>query len=500
MPATDRPSATPAPARPTLAFGPFTFDPDNQLLRRRIDRHRRRRRASSACSDLLLERAGDLVSRQELIDRVWKDAFVTDTSLAEAVSALRQTLGDDPQAPTYIQTVHRRGYRFVAPLVDRRADGQAGHSPAGRRSEAVSPSIGGQLIPWTHRSSLRGAGSRGRRAASSREEPASVPVRFELGLPDGQSFDSRRGPVALSPDGRTAAWSACTAEGARYTRGSWASIASSPVAGTHGARSPFFSPDGQSLAFFADEKLMRVSLSGGLPAAIADVSTPRGGVWTTGGRIIFGSGLAGGLSQVSDAGGAVSALTSPRQDDGEVRHGWPSLSPDGRTLFFLVGTSVDDEAPARLAAAALRDRQGVAGWSTVLAGIGMAQPMARDLLILSRGTELQAVQFDPLRRVAVGVPQTLASTGTSLGGTAPFATAAPGVLLYPASGTPAPPESTLRWSAARDRYARPPPSAGRCTGTVTRRHADRLGRAGRRADVRHQSRRPRPRHGDPPHT
>ena len=54
--------------------------------------------------------------RQELIDSVWKDAFVTDTSLAEAVSFLRQALGDDPQAPTYIQTVHRRGYRFVAPL------------------------------------------------------------------------------------------------------------------------------------------------------------------------------------------------------------------------------------------------------------------------------------------------------------------------------------------------------------------------------------------------
>ena len=56
------------------------------------------------------------MSRQELIDTVWKDAFVTDTSLAEAVSVLRQVLGDDPQSPTYIQTLHRRGYRFVAPV------------------------------------------------------------------------------------------------------------------------------------------------------------------------------------------------------------------------------------------------------------------------------------------------------------------------------------------------------------------------------------------------
>jgi DNA-binding winged helix-turn-helix (wHTH) protein len=49
---------------------------------------------------------------------VWKDAFVTATSLAEAVSFLRQALGDDSQSPRYIQTVHRRGYRFVAPVSD----------------------------------------------------------------------------------------------------------------------------------------------------------------------------------------------------------------------------------------------------------------------------------------------------------------------------------------------------------------------------------------------
>ena len=55
---------------------------------------------------------GPIVSRQAIIDGVWSDAFVTDTSLAEAISVLRQALGDDPQSPQYIQTVHRRGYRL----------------------------------------------------------------------------------------------------------------------------------------------------------------------------------------------------------------------------------------------------------------------------------------------------------------------------------------------------------------------------------------------------
>src|SRR6476660_8683304 len=114
MATTDIPAA-PRLRRPTLAFGPFTFDPDNHLLRRGADQIAAPPRVLGVL-DLLLERAGDLVPRQELIDRVWKEAFVTDTSLAEAVSGLRQLLGDDAQAPTYIQTVHRRGYRFVAPV------------------------------------------------------------------------------------------------------------------------------------------------------------------------------------------------------------------------------------------------------------------------------------------------------------------------------------------------------------------------------------------------
>src|SRR5919109_152394 len=111
------------PRRPLLAFGPFTFDPNSQLLRRGSEELVLPPRVL-AVLQLLLQRAGDVVSRQELIDSVWKEAFVTDTSLAEAISVLRQALGDDSQAPTYIQTVHRRGYRFVAPVETRSPDGQ----------------------------------------------------------------------------------------------------------------------------------------------------------------------------------------------------------------------------------------------------------------------------------------------------------------------------------------------------------------------------------------
>src|ERR1700751_3654186 len=98
-----------------IRFGSFAFDPQSRLLWRDDDEVALPPPVLGVL-EVLIDRAGQVVPRQDLLDRVWKDAFVTDTSLAEAVSFLRQALGDDPQSPTYIQTVHRRRYRFVAPL------------------------------------------------------------------------------------------------------------------------------------------------------------------------------------------------------------------------------------------------------------------------------------------------------------------------------------------------------------------------------------------------
>jgi TolB-like protein len=64
----------------------------------------------------LAERAGEVVSVDELLDRVWKDVIVSHDSVYAAVAALRRTLGDDPKRPTYIANVIRRGYRLIAPV------------------------------------------------------------------------------------------------------------------------------------------------------------------------------------------------------------------------------------------------------------------------------------------------------------------------------------------------------------------------------------------------
>jgi TolB-like protein len=64
----------------------------------------------------LAERAGEVVSVEELLDRVWKDVVVSPDSVYAAVAALRRTLGDDPKTPKYIANVVRRGYRLIAPV------------------------------------------------------------------------------------------------------------------------------------------------------------------------------------------------------------------------------------------------------------------------------------------------------------------------------------------------------------------------------------------------
>src|SRR6202521_3012821 len=69
---------------------------------------------------LLLERAGDVVTREELRQRLWPaDTFVDfDANLNTSLNRLRQALGDSASSPRYIETLARRGYRFIAPVQD----------------------------------------------------------------------------------------------------------------------------------------------------------------------------------------------------------------------------------------------------------------------------------------------------------------------------------------------------------------------------------------------
>ncbi len=99
----------------TYRFGPFAVDAGSYRLLRGTEVIP----LSPKIIDLLLylvARQSALVPKDELFTALWPDVAVTDNALTQAVSELRQALGDDPAKPTYIQTVARRGYRFIAPV------------------------------------------------------------------------------------------------------------------------------------------------------------------------------------------------------------------------------------------------------------------------------------------------------------------------------------------------------------------------------------------------
>jgi len=64
----------------------------------------------------LIERAGEMVPRNEIVDRVWATEFIADNTLTRAIKEIRYALGDDAKNPSYIETIHRRGYRLIAPV------------------------------------------------------------------------------------------------------------------------------------------------------------------------------------------------------------------------------------------------------------------------------------------------------------------------------------------------------------------------------------------------
>jgi cholera toxin transcriptional activator len=140
------PLASPKPA--VARFGVFEAD----LLARELRKQGRRMRLQDqpfALLALLLERAGNVVTREELRERLWPaDTFVDfDHSLNTAVNKIREVLGDSASSPRFVETVARRGYRFLGQVQwEAQAEGEA--AAAGASEEAVDhPELDAELHP-----------------------------------------------------------------------------------------------------------------------------------------------------------------------------------------------------------------------------------------------------------------------------------------------------------------------------------------------------------------
>src|SRR5262245_59088314 len=100
-----------------LRFGDFELDVRSRELRRGSARTRLQEQPLEILR-LMLERPGEVVTRDELRERLWPEGTFVDFehSLNAAVKRLRAALGDDADNPTFVETLPRRGYRFIAPL------------------------------------------------------------------------------------------------------------------------------------------------------------------------------------------------------------------------------------------------------------------------------------------------------------------------------------------------------------------------------------------------
>ncbi|HVQ41786.1 MAG TPA: protein kinase [Vicinamibacterales bacterium] len=195
-----------------------------------------------------------------------------------------------------------------------------------------------EVVAWAA-AGLIGAAGLGVFFAGRRDAPvASAPVRFTVAPPAGGAFHHTVGalPFALSPDGRSLAFVGIVERKRQIWVRSFASLEARPLPGTEGAQSPFWSPDGAQLGFFAGRKLKRVPVTGGDVFTICDARGGAGGAWGKDDVILFAPSLETALYRVPAGGGAVTPMTTLDSAHKEALHVSPAFLPDGRHYIFSV--------------------------------------------------------------------------------------------------------------------------------------------------------------------
>ena len=264
---------------------------------------------------------------------------------------------------------------------------------------------------------------------------APLHVSLELGADVSLANTDLGAATILSPDGTVVAFVGRAAENPSsqlYVR-RLDQLHAVPLPGTDDAESPFFSPDGKWLAFFASGKLKKIALTGGASITLCDAPAGRGGTWGDDGMIVFSPNvsIATRLLRVSSSGGTPAPFAA-ESDTPQAR--WPQLLPDGKGVLFTSSRIIADFSDAEVIV------QPLAGGAPKVVHRGgfYARYVSSGHLLYMHGGTLWATPFD-LGRLAVSGPPVAVIEGVTsnaANGGAQVAVSNTGTLVYqPGLGT-----------------------------------------------------------------
>ncbi len=261
------------------------------------------------------------------------------------------------------------------------------------------------------------------RATQPPEQPL---VRLDVDLGPDVSLSSSAAPdVIISPDGKRLVF---VSKSRLFTRRLDQPNATE-LAGTEGASEPFFSPDSQWVAFFASNKLKKISVEGGAAIALCDAAAARGGSWGEDGSIIAALISGGGfLSRIPSAGGTPTPVTELAA--GEATHRWPQVLPGGRAVLFTAHKSISGFDSANIEVMSFKDHRR----KTLQRGATFGRYLpSGHLVYINKGT-LFGMTFDLDKLEARGTPSPILEEVTSNPwGSAQYDFSQGGTLVYRSS-------------------------------------------------------------------
>ncbi len=173
--------------------------------------------------------------------------------------------------------------------------------------------------------------------ATQKPTAPTTSLALSIQIPQDHPFLNDLSSIAIAPSGRQIAYVTGSADGSSHI---WirdlGDFTARLVPGTESAQSPFFSPDGQWLGYFANGRLEKIPIAGGVPQVLCSGAPGNGSAtWAPGGTIYFSGGF-GALLSVSGDGGDCQRIISPNESTGAVAIGQPSVLPDGKSLLVAV--------------------------------------------------------------------------------------------------------------------------------------------------------------------